>query len=173
MNVALSKKVTGKYEVSDALTVAAPTGHRTTDDLSTNFVHIEHQHDKVTALTGASNEARLNRTTVEVHGYPAETVETGVFGPEHNISVIDQQLATALDDPEVARATEIPFGNLEAKMGGPVAIQQFTLTRQQAPVPQHPFETARGPKRSGAGSPPVSIRSLDEWLTGTVRRQSF
>ncbi|GAA4476833.1 hypothetical protein GCM10023190_15180 [Enteractinococcus fodinae] len=173
MNVALSKKVTSKYEVSDALTVAAPTGHRSTDDLSTNFVHIEHQHDKVTALTGASNEARVNRTTVEVHGYPAEDVEAGVFGAEHNISVIDQQLATALDDPEVARATEIPFGNLEMKMGGPVAIQQFTLKRQQAPVPQHPFEAPRGPKRSGAGSPPVSIRPLDEWLTGTVRRQPF
>src|SRR5699024_2995655 len=113
MNVALSKKVTDKYEVSDVLTVAAPTGHRSTDDMSTNFVHIQHQHDKVTALTGASNEGRLNRTTVEVHGYPDEDVEAGVFGPEHNFSVLDQQLATALADPEVARATEIPFSNIE------------------------------------------------------------
>lgn len=171
MNVALSKKVTDKYEVSDVLTVAAPTGHRSTDDMSTNFIHIEHQHDKVTALTGASNEGRLNRTTVEVHGYPDEDVEAGVFGPEHNFSVLDQQLAMALADPEVARATEIPFSNIERKMDGSVAIQQFALTRQQASPPQHPFGTPRGVKRPD--HPMVAIRPLDEWLTGTARRGDF
>jgi hypothetical protein len=170
MNVGMSKKVTDKYEVSDVLTVAAPTGHRTTDEMSTNFVHIEHQHDKVTALTGASNEGRLNRTTVEVKGYPEEEMEVGALGPEHNFGVLDQQLATALEDPAVAQATEIPFGNIERKMGGTVAIQQFALTRQSAVPPQHPFGDPRGVKRSDAPAPMVAIRPLDEWLTGTARR---
>lgn len=173
VNVGLSKKMKSKYDVSDVLTVAAPTGHRSTDDLSTNFVHIEHQHDKVTALTGASNDGRLNRTTVEVQGYPEQEVAAGVFGPEHNFSVLDQQLATALEDPKVARATDIPLQKIETKLGGAVAIQQFSLTRQQAPVPQHPFGGPRGLKRSDAASNMISIRPLDEWLTGTARRQSF
>ena len=47
MNIAMSDKMKAKYAIPDVLTVAAPTGHRRTDDLSTNFVHIEHQHDKV------------------------------------------------------------------------------------------------------------------------------
>lgn len=173
MNVAMSKTVKSKYDVSDVLTVAAPTGHRSTDDLSTNFVHVEHQHDKVTALTGASNEARLNRTTIEVHGYPEEEIEGGVFGPEHNYALINDQLTQALKDPEIARATDIPLGKLEMKMGGPVAIQQFALTRQQASQPQHPFGDPRGLKRSelpSAAPSLISVRPLDEWLTGTARR---
>lgn len=173
MNMALSKKVTQKYDVSDVLTVAAPTGHRRTDDMSTNFVHIEHQHDKVTALTGASNEGRLNRTTVEVKGYPDEEVSAGVFGPEHNFDVLDQQLATALQDPDVAQATEIPLTSIERKMGGAVAIQQFALTRQQAAPPAHPFGAPRGLERPDGSAPMVSIRPLDEWLTGTARRGNF
>lgn len=166
MNVAMSKKVTDKYQVSDVLTVAAPTGHRNTDDMSTNFVHIEHQHDKVTALTGASNEGRLNRTTVEVQGYPDEDIDAGVFGPEHNFSVLDQQLQTALKDPGVAAATEIPFTHIERKMGGAVAIQQFALTRQQASPPQHPLGEPRGAKRPDQSAPMVAIKPLDRWLTG-------
>jgi|GEM_PF-1860757 len=171
MNLALSKKVTGKYEVSDVLTVAAPTGHRGTDDMTTNFVHVEHQHDKVTALTGAMNESRLNRTTIEVQGYPDEEPDAGVFGPEHNYGLIDEQLTTALKDPEVARASEIPLEKLDTNMGGAVAIQQFSLKRQQATVPQHPFGEPRGFERSEVSqADPISIRPLDEWLTGTAPR---
>src|SRR5699024_8916812 len=51
MNVGVGQQMKAKYNVSDVLTVAAYTGHRKTDDMSTNLVHIEHEHDKVTALT--------------------------------------------------------------------------------------------------------------------------
>ena len=81
MNVAtLSKKSHGKYAVSDAPNACSPDGHHHARcDLSTNFVHIEHQHDKVTALTGASNEGRLNRTTVmEIRVSTREAVRQGV-----------------------------------------------------------------------------------------------
>src|SRR5699024_12150620 len=72
MNVGVGQKMKSKYEVSDVLTVAAYTGHRRTDDMNTNLVHVEHEHDKVPALTGASNEGRLNRTTIEVEGRSEE-----------------------------------------------------------------------------------------------------
>jgi len=174
MNMALSKTFKSKYDVSDVLTVAAPTGHRSTDDMSTNFVHIEHEHDKVTALTGASNEARLNRTTIEVHGYPEEEVEAGVFGPEHNLELIDGQLTEALQDPEVAHATEVPLEKVEQKMGGPIAIQQFTLTRQEAAPPRHPFSDPPAMRWDDTSSPTpskiVSVRPLDQWLPGMARR---
>lgn len=174
LNMGMSDKIKGKYKVSDVLTVAAPTGHRRTDDLSTNFVHVEHEHDKVTALTGASNEGRLNRTTIEVKGYPEQEVEAGFFGAEHNYGLIDQQLGEALADPEVLRATELPLSGLDMKMGGPVAIQQYKLDRQQAKPPQHPFRQPRGLEQSElketAPQNIVPVKPLDEWLTGTVAR---
>ena len=168
MNIAMSDKMKAKYAIPDVLTVAAPTGHRRTDDLSTNFVHIEHQHDKVTALTGASNEGRINRTTIEVKGYPDHEVPAGVFGPEHNFEVIDHQLAEALHDPEVARATQVPLESLENKMNGSVSVQQFHLNRQPAAPPQHPFAHpsafSQEPKKI------VSIRPLDEWMTAAATK---
>src|SRR5690625_7594441 len=100
MNMAMSDRMKAKYEIPDVLTVAAPTGHGSTDDMSTSFVHIEHEHDKVTALTGASNEGRLNRTAIEAHGCPQEEDEAGVFGPEHNRELTDGQLTEALQDRE-------------------------------------------------------------------------
>ncbi|HEY4535208.1 MAG TPA: hypothetical protein VIG71_04460 [Enteractinococcus sp.] len=164
MNIGMSDNMKAKYSIPDVLTVAAPTGHRRTDDLSTNFVHIEHEHDKVTALTGAQNEGRINRTTIEVEGYPDHEVQAGVFGPEHNFEVIDHQLAAALNDPKVADAAAIPLASLETKMGGDVTIQQFHLDRQQAPPTQHPLAgpaaTAWVPKSI------ISIRPVAEWMTG-------
>ena len=168
MNIGMSEKMKAKYAIPDVLTVAAPTGHRRTDDLSTNFVHIEHEHDKVIALTGASNEGRINRTTIEVKGYPDREVPPGVFGPEHNFEVIDQQLAEALNDPEVARAAQIPLHNLEEKMDGTVAIQQFHLDRQAATPPQHPLAAP-----GAAGQDPkkiISVRPLHEWMTVAATR---
>lgn len=168
MNIGMSDKMKAKYAIPDVMTVAAPTGHRKTDDLSTNFVHIEHQYDKVTALTGASNEGRVNRTTIEVKGYPDHEVPAGVFVPEHNFEVIDHQLAEALKDPEVARAVQIPLQSLEEKMDGTVSVQQFHLDRQEATPPQHPLTDP-----SAFGQEPkkiVSVRPLDEWMTAAATR---
>jgi len=174
MNMAMSDRMKAKYEIPDVLTVAAPTGHRQTDDMSTNFVHIEHEHDKVTALTGASNDARLNRTTIEVQGYPEEEVPAGVFGPEHNLGLIDQQLSEALQNPDVFHAAQIPLHSVDQKMGGPVEVQQFHLDRQQAEPTRHPF--AQLPGLTQAQTPEaaprklISVRPLDEWMTvGTGR----
>ncbi len=168
MNIGMSDKMKSKYSIPDVLTVAAPTGHRRTDDLSTNFVHIEHEHDKVTGLTGANNEGRVNRTTIEVTGYPDYEVPAGVFGPEHNFEVIDHQLGEALQDPKVARAAQIPLQNLDTKMGGAVAVQQFRLDRQEATPTQHPFASfgaaSQEPRKI------ISIRSLDEWMTSAVTK---
>src|SRR5699024_2203621 len=47
MNVGVGEKLKGKYNVSDVFTAAAYTGHRDSDDMNTNFIHIEHEHDKV------------------------------------------------------------------------------------------------------------------------------
>ncbi|GAA4118823.1 hypothetical protein [Enteractinococcus coprophilus] len=163
MNVGMSDKMKAKYSIPDVLTVAAPTGHRRTDDLSTNFVHIEHEHDKVPALTGASNEGRINRTTIEVEGYPEYEVEAGVFGPEHNFEVIDHQLAEALADPGVAKAAAIPLENLESKMGGAVAVQQFQLERQQATPTRHPLVPSG--RAAAELKNIVSVRPLQEWMT--------
>lgn len=166
MNIAMSDKMKARYSIPDVLTVAAPTGHRRTDDLSTNFVHIEHEHDKVTALTGAKNEGRVNRTTIEVTGYPDLEIKAGVFGLEHNFEVIDHQLGEALQDPEVAGATQIPLRNLETKMSADVAVQQFRLERQPATPTQHPFAHPgafdQEPKKI------ISIRPLHEWMTAAV-----
>lgn len=172
MNVGLGQQMKAKYNVSDVLTVAAYTGHRRTDDLETNLVHVEHEHDKVSALTGASNEGRLNRTTIEVQGYPDEEIEAGIFGAEHNLGLIDGQLSKALDDPAVQHATEIPLGKIEQKMGGPVAVQQFHLDRQQAPPTRHPTDPAQTgePGRSGPQQI-IGVRPLDQWLTATMPRR--
>lgn len=161
VNMAMNESMKSRYDIPDVLTIAAPTGHRDTDDLSTNFVHVEHEHDKVTALTGAKNAARVNRTTIEVHGYPDVEVNHGVFGPEHNVEVIDRQLAKALQDPEVAQAMEIPLGSLEAKMTGAVAIQQFHLERQPATPTRHPAgqETRSAPETQYV----IPVRPLQEW----------
>ncbi|NWN88669.1 MAG: hypothetical protein HLX51_09050 [Micrococcaceae bacterium] len=172
LNVAMSDKMKAKYKVSDVLTVAAPTGHRRTEDFATNFVHIDHEHDKVPALTGASNEGRLNRTTIEVKGYPDQDVDAGVFGPEHNIGLIDHQLGEALNDPQVQHATNIPLQNIETKMGGPVAIQQFKLDRQQATPPQHPMRSDHSERAAPERPAPrkiIPVRPLPDWTTGTVR----
>lgn len=173
VNIAMSPAVNTKYAVSDVLTVAAPTGQRRTDALDTNYVHIEHEHDKVTALTGAMNEGRLNRTTIEVQGYPEGDIQGGVFGPEHNFAVINEQLAAALDDPDVARATEVPLHKIEEKMLGPVAVQQFALTRQSPPPPTNPFRVPHAALKTQEPvnqQRPISIRPITEWLTGTAGR---
>ena len=171
MNVGLGQQMKSKYNVTDVLTVAAYTGHRRTDDLETNLVHVEHEHDKVSALTGASNEARLNRTTIEVQGYPDEDIDAGIFGAEHNLGLIDGQLADALHDPAVQHATEIPLGKLEQKMGGPVAVQQFHLDRQQAPPTRHPTQPVHQAEPDlGAPRKIIGVRPLDQWLTATIPR---
>src|SRR5699024_6576292 len=95
MNVGLGQKVRAKYEVSDVLTVAAYTGHRSTDDMSTNLVHVEHEHDKVPALTGASNEGRLNRTTIEVEGNPDAEFVACIIGSYLYLGLINMQLSKA------------------------------------------------------------------------------
>ncbi|MDN6490574.1 MAG: hypothetical protein L0K41_09260, partial [Yaniella sp.] len=169
MNVGLGQKVRAKYEVSDVLTVAAYTGHRSTDDMSTNLVHVEHEHDKVPALTGASNEGRLNRTTIEVEGYPDEEIDAGIFGAEHNLGLINGQLSKALEDPEVQHATEIPLGKIEQKMGGPVAVQQFHLDRQKVPPTRPPNGPAHGVE-AGRTKPQriLGARPMEQGLTGTA-----
>lgn len=174
MNVAMSPAMKSTYRIPDALTVAAPTGHRSTDDLDTNFVHIEHEHDKVTALTGAKNEERLNRTTIEVQGYPAHEIEAGIFGPEHNFGLISQQLGTALKDPQVAMAAAIPLRSLEKQLGGSVAIQQFQLERQQATPTRHPGTAPSGGTVPSGGSMRgarrlIGIRPSPDWLSTTLR----
>ena len=169
MNVGVGQKMKSKYEVSDVLTVAAYTGHRSTDDMNTNLVHVEHEHDKVPALTGASNEGRLNRMTIEVEGYPDEEIDAGIFGAEHNLGLINGQLSKALEDPEVQHATEIPLGKIEQKMGGPVAVQQFHLDRQQVPPTRHPNGPAQGDE-AGRTKPQsiIGARPMEQWLTGTA-----
>lgn len=172
MNVGLGTKMNAKYNVSDVLTVAGYTGHRRTDDMSTNLVHVQHEHDKVSALTGASNEGRLNRMTVEVEGYPEEEVDAGIFGAEHNLGLIDEQLGKALQDPQVQHAAQIPLDKIEQKMGGTVAIQQFALERQQATPTQHPTappQRVEAPDtQRSAPQQIIGVRPLDEWLTSTV-----
>lgn len=174
MNVGVGQQMKSKYNVSDVLTVAAYTGHRQTDDMSTNLVHIEHEHDKVPALTGASNEGRLNRTTIEVEGYPEKDVEAGIFGPEHNLGLIDEQLNKALDDPAVRHATEIPLDHIEQKMSGTVSVQQFHLHRQEATPPRNPLEALGDLQPSDvaptSGPNLVTVRPLHEWLPGTAGR---
>lgn len=167
VNVALSPAMSATYDIADVLTVAAPTGHRTTEDFDTNFVHIEHEHDKVTALVGAQNEARLNRTTIEVHGYPAHDVEAGVFGPEHNFGLISQQLGTALEDPKIAAATAIPLRSVEAKMSGTVAVQQFQLDRQQAVPARHPQTAPTG--TPGGKHRVIGLRPFPQWRPPGIR----
>lgn len=174
MNVGLGQKMKSKYNVSDVFTVAAYTGHRQTDDLTTNLVHVQHEHDKVPAFTGASNEGRLNRQTIEVQGYPEQDIDAGVFGPEHNIGLIDQQLSKALEDPAVQQATQIPLNTIEQKMGGAVAIQQFRLDRQQATPTQHPTGHLQGNASPGVDQREpkriIEVRPLQDWLTGTIPR---
>src|SRR5699024_9293214 len=170
MNVGVGEKLKGKYNVSDVFTAAAYTGHRDSDDMSTNFVHIQHEHDKVPAFTGASNEPRLNRTTIQVAGYPDHKVEAGTFGAEHNLGLIDHQLDEAWQDPAIHAASELPMNTIDAKMGGAVAIQQFHLNRQSATPTQHPTEglhraaTPRADEKHNM----ISVRPVDQWLTGTI-----
>jgi len=172
MNVGVGEKLKGKYNVSDVFTAAAYTGHRDSDDMNTNFIHIEHEHDKVPAFTGASNEPRLNRTTIQVAGYPDHEVDAGIFGAEHNLGLIDHQLDEALRDPSIRAATQLPLNTIDTKMGGAVAIQQFHLDRQPATPMQHPIEglgrmdTPRADNRHNM----ISVRPVDQWLTGTISR---